>query len=185
MTKRDKIVLLSSVLLAICVIASAVLLLVSSNKTNGVYMESLLFVGVTILIGISSVIIVYFSKVRKSKFEKMLNDEYFQEYEIIKDAVMNSQLSNNSKKEIKEDILDILLSSQKAGKPVNNVVENPVTFSREIIRSFTKPSRSAILNLFDGIIGFVLLVIGVNILLWLKQIDRSFFGIGIGITMIG
>ncbi|MBM3709513.1 MAG: hypothetical protein FJW61_03710 [Actinobacteria bacterium] len=74
---------------------------------------------------------------RKSKFEAILNNEYFQKYEIIKDAVMNSQLSNIAKKEIKEDILDMLITAQKSGKSADDTVGSPESFSRNLCNIFS------------------------------------------------
>jgi len=185
MTKRDKVVMLSAVLLAVCVIVTAILFSADSNKNNGnVNVESLIYVGAAIIIGIISIAAVYFTKVRKDKYEKMLNDVYFKEYEIIKDSIMNSQLSDKSKKETVEDILDMLLSAQKAGKLVDDVIGNPVTFSQRVINSFSGTLRFTIMSLFDGIIAFSLMVIGVNIALWFEQIDKSFFGISVGASMV-
>lgn len=185
MTKRDKVVMLSAVLLAFCVIVSTFLFSANSNENNGnVNVESLIYVSAVIIIGIISVAAVYFTKVRKGKYEKMLNTAYFKEYEIIRDAIMNSQLSDKSKKETVEDILDMLLEAQKAGKSIDVVIGNPVEFSQKIICEYSSLRRFVILSLFDGIIAFALFVIGVTTVLWLEQVDKGFFSIGVDISMV-
>lgn len=185
MTKRDKVVMLSAVLLAFCVIVSTFLFSANSNENNGnVNVESLIYVSAVIIIGIISVAAVYFTKVRKGKYEKMLNTAYFKEYEIIRDAIMNSQLSDKSKKETVEDILDMLLEAQKAGKSIDVVIGNPVEFSQKIICEYSRLRRFVILSLFDGIIAFALFVIGVTTVLWLEQVDKGFFSIGVDISMV-
>ena len=83
MTKRNKIVLLASIFLALCVIATVILNLKYTIHNNAINIESFILIGIVILLSIISVPIVYFSKVRKSKFERMLSNEHFQKYEII------------------------------------------------------------------------------------------------------
>jgi len=104
MTQRNKIALISAVLLALLVILSAIAFAISSTPQNTANKASTLLIAIIILVSISSVFIVYFTKVRKRKYEKLLNQEYYQEYEILKDAVANSQLAISNKKEINEDI---------------------------------------------------------------------------------
>jgi hypothetical protein len=124
MTQRTKIKLMSSVLLALLVILSAIAFAISSTPQNAANSASALLIAIIILASISSVFVVYFTKVQKRKYEKLLNQEYFQEYEILKDAVANSQLAISNKKEVNEDILDILLSAQQVGKSIHEVVGN-------------------------------------------------------------
>jgi len=185
MTKRNKIVLLSSIFLALCVIVTVILnLKYTIHDNNVINIESFILIGIVILLSIISVPIVYFLKVRKSKFERMLSNEYFQKYEIIRDAVMNSQLSSINKKEIKEDMLDILISAQKSGKPAKDTVGNPETFAREILLSYARPGRLPVLSIIDGIMYFIFFILGVSIFIWFEQTDVSFFKTGIDISMI-
>lgn len=184
MTKRNKTVLLASIFLALCVIATVILNLKYTIHDNAININSLILIGIIILLCVISVPIVYFSKVRKSKFEIMLNNEYFQKYEIIRDAVMNSQLSIAAKKEIKEDVLDILISAQKSGKSAKDTIGNPETFAREILLSYAKPGRLPVLSIIDGIMYFILFMLGVSIFIWFEQTDMSFFKTRININMI-
>jgi len=184
MTKRNKIVLLASIFLALCVIATVILNLKYTIHNNAININSLILIGIIILLSIISVPIVYFLKVRKSKFERMLNNEYFQKYEIIRDTVMNSQLSSINKKEIKEDVLDILISAQKSGKSAEDTIGNPETFAREILLSYAKPGRLPVLSIIDGIMYFILFILGVSIFIWFEQTDMSFFKTRININMI-
>jgi hypothetical protein len=125
MTKRDKVVMLASALLAVCVMAGAAASLVFSGRAKGSNTESVLMTAGIILICLLSIVAVYFAKVRKGKNEKLLNSDYLREYEIIRDAVANSQLSPGSKREIYDDVLDMLLSAQRDGKAVSDVVGHP------------------------------------------------------------
>ncbi|MBW6474153.1 MAG: hypothetical protein K0B14_13590 [Anaerolineaceae bacterium] len=104
MTTRNKFLLVSSIVLALLVIASVVFWEIT-GPTNGDKIPVGLFVTI-IVISILSVFVVYFSKIQKKKYEKLLNQEYYEKYEIIKDAVANSQLSAATKKDITEDVLE-------------------------------------------------------------------------------
>ena len=143
MTKRDKFIIFCSIVIALCLIIGIVCI----SGISGSNSKFLSYSVPIIIISLLAVLAVYFSRIRKGKYEKMLNGEYYQKYEAIRDIIMNSQLSNNSKKEIKEDILDILISAQKAGKSVDNVVNSPVEFAENIIKSYLRPERIAVLTL--------------------------------------
>jgi DNA-binding ferritin-like protein (Dps family) len=182
MTTRSKVLLGSSIILALLVIASVVVWEMT-GQSSGEKIPTVLFVGI-ILISISSLFVVYFSKIQKKKYEKLLNQEYYEQYEMIKDAVANSQLSAATKKDISEDVLELMLSAQESGKSVGSVVGDPQVFSQEIISSFAKPFRLAMLNLFDGLIAFILMIMGASFIIWLEQTQQSFFATQLDISMV-
>ena len=181
MTNRNKVLLVSSIILALLVITSVVVWEIT-GQSSGEKIPVVLLATI-ILISVLSVFVVYFSKIQKKKFEKLLNQEYYEQYEIIKDAVTNSQLSVATKKDITEDVLELLLSAQESGKSVDSVVGNSQIFSNEIISSFAKPFRLAMLSLFDGLIAFILMILGASFVLWLEQTQQSFFATRLDISM--
>lgn len=184
MTTRNKILLSSSIILALLVIASVVLWEMSStNQTEGNSMP-VGFVAGIILVSVLSVFVVYFTKIKKRKYEKLLNGSYFEQYEIIKDAVLHSQLSSFHKRDVNEDVLELLLSAQESGKPVDSVIGDTDFFAQEIIRSFAKPSHLAILSLYDSLIAFILMVVGASLVMWLEEIQNSFFTTKLDISMV-
>lgn len=182
LTTRNKVLLVSSIILALLVIAIVVVWEIT-GQSSGEKIPVVLFVTI-IVISILSVFVVYFSKIQKKKYEKLLNQEYYEQYEIIKDAVANSQLSVVTKKDIIEDILELLLSAQESGKSVASVVGDPQIFTNEIISSFAKPIRLAMLSLFDGLIAFILMILGASFVLWLEQTQQSFFATRLDISMV-
>jgi hypothetical protein len=184
MTKRNKMVLMTSIFLALCVIVTLIINFYYTKGNNTIDTNSLIVIGTIILLSIISVFVVYFLKVRKSKFEKILNNEYFQKYEIIKDGINNSQLSSINKKEVKEDMLDLLISAQKSGKSAEDTIGSPEIFTREILLSYSKHGRLTVLSIIDGIVYFILFVLGASIFLWFEKTDISFFNTGIDISMI-
>jgi len=182
MTTRNKVLLVSSIILALLVIASIVVWKIT-GQSSGEKMPVVLFVTI-IVISILSVFVVYFSKIQKKKYEKLLNQEYYEQYEIIKDAVANSQLSAAVKKDISEDVLELLLSAQESGKSIDSVIGDPQVFANEIISSFANPILLAMLSIFDGLIAFILMILGASFVLWLEQTQQSFFAIRLDISMV-
>ena len=180
MTKRDKFIMFCSIAIALCLIFG----IVYTSGISGSNSKLLSYSVPIIIISLLAVLAVYFSRIRKGKYEEMLNGEYYQKYEAIRDIIMNSQLSNNSKKEIKEDILDILISAQKAGKSVDNVVNSPVEFAENIIKSYLRPERIAVLTLLDGIMFSAIFTLLASCVLWLENVRENFFSTSIDIDVL-
>ena len=89
MTVRNKIILASSIILALLVIGSVLVWNISStNQSDNGQMPIVLLIGI-LTVSVLSVFVVYFSKIQKRKYEKLLNKEYYHQYEIIKDGVLN------------------------------------------------------------------------------------------------
>ena len=184
MTTRNKVLILSSLLLAILVIASVILWRVSAGNQDGAGTIPIFLLITIVAISVLSVFVVYFLKIKKRKFEKNLNKEYYERYEIIKDAIVNSQLPAPTRKDIIEDVLDLLLTAQNSGKSINAVVENTDVFVKNIIQSYAQPFRLGILSIFDSLITFVLMVVGASTFMWLEQTSQSFFSIKVDFGMV-
>jgi DNA-binding ferritin-like protein (Dps family) len=183
MTRRNKITIFSSIALAIIVILSIIVWAVSPAGQSTRENIPVIIYALIILASISSVFIVYFAKVRKNNYEKLLNKEYTETYQIIKDSISNSQLSRTVKREVIDDIVDLLLSAQKSGKFIGDVVGNPDDFTEDIFKSYAKPSHLAILSFFDSMIAFVLIILGASALIWFENTQQNFFAIELDISM--
>jgi len=184
MTKRNKITLISSVALAAIVIFSTLVWAFNSSSPSNTMKLPVILYALIIFISMLSVSIVYYSKIKKKNFEKHLNDEYIETYQIIKDAIGNSQLSKSIKKDINEDVLDLLLSAQKNGKMVKNVIGDQTLFTQEIIRSYASKSKLALLSFIDSMIALVLMILGANTLNWLENTSQNYFSIGLDLSMM-
>ncbi len=184
MTKRNRMILLSAALLAVLVIISAVIAFGRPGADGKTDTASLILSVCIIAAGILSVVVVFLTKVRKGRYEKQLNAEYYSRYEIVRDAVVNSQLAGATKAEIRGDLLDLLMSAQAAGKAAEGVVGDPDAFAREIIRSYSKPAHMVMLGLIDAAFAFAAFVLGVTVVLWFEKTKNSFFSVGIGIDLV-
>ncbi len=183
MTSRSRFILSVAVLLAVMVIASSVFLAISGSRGT----EGAASMSATIAIGIVavfSVVVVYMGKVRKSKAESMLGKEYFLGYEQIKDAIYSSDLPKARMKEISDEVLDMLLSAQKAGRKPGDVIGDPRVFIKMVMESSTKPSRLLTSGLINGVGTFILFILGITLVLWMEEPDAGYFGTAIDMSMV-
>ncbi len=184
LTKNNKIILFSSILLALLVILSVLIWGFMDNKNpDGGNLPLPLLVTI-LAAAVLSVFVVFFTKIRRKKYEKSLNSAYFEKYEQVKDAVYHSQLPMGIKKEISEDVLELVLSAQNEGKQAEEVYGDVQAFSKNILSAYAKPSRFIFLNLIDSLIALILFVFGVNLFLWLENADQTIFAMRIDIAMI-
>ena len=137
-----------------------------------------------ILISLASILYVYFMKVRKNRDERLLDADFYREYELVKDAIALSQLPSGLKKDVTDDVLEMLITAQKAGRSVSDVIINPQSFADEIISSFAKPSSFFLLNLFDSGAFLSVFVLFTNLAIWLENTENGFFNVKIEISMI-
>lgn len=183
MTQRSKIIQLSSVLLAVCLIASAILLITEGRGDLNSTSISAISVGI-ILTSALSVINVYLSKIKKKSDELKLNESFFREYEMIRDTVMNSELPKSEKNGIVEDVLEMLLTAQFNGRTIQATVGNTESFAKSILSACTGKPQSLILGFLDGSIGFLLFSLLISLMLWLEDFSKGFFNQNIDISTV-
>lgn len=183
MTRRSFVILLSSILLAASVIASSIILIIEVQGTATSPSSITISIGL-ILISLLSVVFIYFAKIRKRPDEKKLDENYFREFEIIKDAIMNSRLPKSYKKTITEDVLELMLTAQSNGKSVQAAIGDSASFAKDILNACISKPRSAVLGLIDGILAFILFTLAVCTLLWLEDFSVGFFNQKIDIIML-
>ncbi len=182
MTYRSKVVFFSAILLGLCVTATSLIWALSSKGSAQI--SGLIVTISAILISLASILYVYFMKVRKNRDERLLDLDFYREYELVKDAIALSQLPSGLKKDVTDDVLEMLITAQKAGRSVADVIINPQSFADEIISSFAKPSSFFLLNLFDSGVFLSVFVLFTNLAIWLENTENGFFNVKIEISMI-
>jgi hypothetical protein len=183
MTQKSKAILISSILLAASIIASSVLLIIEVRGAQ----TSILTIatsGGLILISILSVVFVCLVRIRKRPDEKMLDESYFREFEVIRDAIMNSPLASRYKKSTTEDVLELMLTAQSNGKSVRAAIGDAESFAKGILNAYISRPRSAILGLIDGMMTFLLFTLFISALLWFEDFPTGFFSQKIDIIMV-
>lgn len=182
MTKRDKIVILSSVVLALLVIASIVLYGVKSTAWD---QTASLALGVgLIVLSLLSVGFVFIRLVRKSTFEKRLHPEFLIVYQGMKDALINSELRPADQREALSDILELMISAQEGGKTVGAAFPDTAGFTQAVVKAYTKKGRRGLFLLLNGGVAFLSFAVMVQTLLWLEDPAKSYFTQRIDIGMI-
>lgn len=183
MTNRSKVIFLSSLLLAICVIVSAIMLIIAGRGTSSSTSTTAIAASI-IFISMMSVILIYFTKIKRRHDEIKLNESFFREFEIIKDIVTSSTLPRHYKKSILEDVLEILLTAQTAGRSVDSSIGDAESFAKDIIDACIGKPHTIINSLIDGAIAFILFMLLITSLLWIEDISQGFFNQSIDISMI-
>lgn len=184
MTNRAKMVLIASVLLALGVIASTIPLLKTAFEGEFVNIQILIFSLIIILLGIISVIGVYYSKVKKDQIERQLTKEFYEGYEIIKDSIMNSQLDRLTIKDIKEDILDMLILAQNSGKSFKETIGDAKKFSLDILEQYGKTPKYNIIHFIDSVVYMIMFVLGVTAVMWAEDVNKNFFNVKIDVSIL-
>lgn len=182
MTKRDRIVIVCAVLLAVFVITGVVF----QGITNAVWKQasSLLVTVGFILIGLFSVFVVLFLRIRKSAYEKRLQPDYFAVYQGIQDALNASALPKADRRDALSDILELLLSAQNSAKPIDSVIPNPAAFTQSVLQSYASNARRCFFNLINGCFACLAFVVLTQTLLWLESPRQSFFLAQIDVSML-
>lgn len=182
MTYRSKVVFFSAILLGLCVTATSFIWAMSSK--GSAQNPGPIVTVAAILISLASIVYVYFMKVRKNRDERLLDADFYREYELVKDAIALSQLPSGLRKDITDDVLEMLITAQKAGRSVADVIVDPQSFADEIISSFAKPSSFFLLNLLDSGAFLSVFVLFTNLAIWLENAESGFFKAKIEISMI-
>ena len=182
MTKHDKAALISSSLLAVLVIASVVLALYNGSAQNQ-QAELIVLIGI-ILLSIFSVGIVFFTRVRRSGYEKRISKEYFAVYQSIKNTLSVSELSQIDRKEALADIQELILSAQHSGKPVQSAFPDVDLFTRQLVLAYGGKNRKVLLSFLSGCMLFVFFVVMTQTLLWLENPAQTFFSQRIDFSML-
>ncbi len=182
MTKRDKVVMINAVVLAILVIATTILQAATNAEQNRPVLWPVTIA--IILLCLFSVVFVFIRRVRKSTYEKRLKPDFFNAYQGIKDALVSSELPTVYQREASSDILELLLSAQASGKTVDSVIPNTKEFSKRILYAYSSKSRAGVIGLIDGCIAFLLFVLVSHTLLWLEQTSQNYFIVKTDASMI-
>ena len=183
MTQRSRVILTSSIFLAASVIATTVLWIVEGRGAMTSTSTIVISIGI-ILVSILSVVFIYLMKVKRRSDEKKLNESFFREFELIKDAIMNSPLPPSNKKNITEDVLELLLTAQSNGKTVEAAIGDTESFAKDIISACISKPRSIVIGFLDGAIAFILFMLFITTLLWLENLSMGFFNQRIDTIMV-
>ena len=143
----------------------------------------LMIAGVLIALAILSIFMTY-RKISKEGYEKDLNGKYLELYERVKEFLDHENISKKSREEIKEEVLDIILSSQKEMRDPEEIFgEN---FERAIenwVESYGT-SNKMITLIIDSLMLFFVFMISMHLLNYIENLEIEFFKVEIDNFML-
>ena len=181
MTKQSRALMYGSIFISGLVILTALLLLISASRNNRV-INGAIIAGVFIM-AVVAVGIMFFARKQIMYRAKLLNSEFFEEYERICDMLQGSVLGHLEKKETLKDILGLFIDAQNSGRSVEQVTGgNTEEFVARVQESFGFRSKFVFM-LLTGIRYSVIYLFMVQLYEWIKH-GGSFFDAQPGYSMI-
>jgi DNA-binding ferritin-like protein (Dps family) len=180
MTTRSKIIMINAVILAILVIIGLASSLKAMPLGNTPIYLLVIFGSASVL----SIPIVYFSKVRPKRYEKLLGKDYAHRYELLKDILGQSGLPARSRREVLNDCLELLINAQHADKPVDDVIPDVSSFAKEILETYSRRKSHWWHLLPNSILYFVVFVLGMQAVVWLEDNRQDWFSIRTDLSML-
>ncbi len=169
MTRRDKVILFCAVLLAGLVAATALVYWIGADRNEA---GPILLFCFSVVLGAGSVWVVHRTLIRARRGEALLDPDFRAAYQTVRDAAASSPLGVRTRGEVLDDVLDLMLSSQRDGRHAAEAIGNPVTFASEILRVYLRPGRRWLLDALDGLVAWGLMVLGSGLLLWIEDAER-------------
>ena len=138
----------------------------------------LMIAGVLIALAILSIFMTY-RKISKEGYEKDLNGKYLELYERVKEFLEHENISKKSREEIKEEVLDIILNSQKEMRNPDEIFgENFEKAIENWVESYGT-SNKVITLMIDSLMLFCVFMISMHLLNYIENLDIGFFKVEI------
>jgi DNA-binding ferritin-like protein (Dps family) len=181
MTKQSRALMYGSIFISGLVILTTLLLIISASRNNrGI--NGAVIAGILIL-AVVAVGIMFLARKQIMYRAKLLNSEFFEEYERVCDMLQGSVLGHLEKKETLKDILGLFIDAQNSGRSVEQVTGgNTEDFVARVQASFGYRSKY-IFMLLTGTRYSIIYLFMVQIYEWIKHGD-TFFDAQPGYTMI-
>lgn len=179
---QSKWMIFSSLALSVALIATVLLYFFRVSESNG-NSELWFVIGMIVLAAVSFGLILM-HRLRRGRYARRLNEDYYAVYEKISDALNTSVLSYTEKKETRNDILSLLVEAQENGRMVQDVVGDDISsFIDKVKRSFGYRS-GFVFNLLSSVQYGIILVTCVQIILYFEHLgEKSFFDAQIGFSL--
>jgi DNA-binding ferritin-like protein (Dps family) len=176
-TKSKWMIISSFVLSALLIATIAVNMAAYSWETDMVFVIGLIALAVAAFAG--TVIM----RLRRRGYAKRLSEEYFAEYEKVRDALGSSMMSRAEAKETLEDVLSLMLEAQAQGRGVKEVVGETDAFVRRLLDSFGYRNNFLFQMLSVVQYGIILTSL-IQLLIYFEEGGRTgIFDIRIGVSM--
>lgn len=137
-------------------------------------------VNMGFIIGLAALAVAVFAgftaaRLRRSRYVRMLNDAYYAAYEQIADALSASELGMAERREVREDVVAMLLAGQQAGRAAEDVAGKSASAFVARVKTAFGYRSSFVFNLMAALQYGVLLVAFVQLIIYLEDAGRIRF----------
>ena len=172
MTKQSRYLVYGSLFISGLVIFSTLLLIMMTTR-NGGQVNWAIFTGIFIL-AVGAVALMFYTRKRISYQAKLLNEEFFAEYEKVCDRLQGSVLGFIERRETQKDILGLFIDAQNSGRTVVQVTGGDTeAFVKKVQDSFGYRNKFIFL-IISGIQFSIMYLFMIQLYVWLKA-GGSFF----------
>ena len=102
---------------------------------------------------------------------------YLEKYEQVLEHIGSASLPGAGKTDLAGDVLEMLLTAQKSGRPADLVLPDTAAFAAEMIEARTGHRASRLMSLLSSMIYLVCFILGTQLLLWLEDTYKNLFAI--------
>jgi len=181
MNKKTKTLLLFSIVLSILLILTTITYLMKSLENSGMISGLLIFSISVICVALLSVLIVFIFRRRKEKQYELLGEDFKDALDDIMLGINSSNMNAISKKQVEEDLLDLLAQADAAGKKVKDVIgQDQDKFVEEVIKAHGAKHTFCTYEL-SGLQYFVIYLFIAHLYEFLKHMNenRAFFEVSV------
>lgn len=184
MTNRSRLILTAAVLLAIGISTTAIFLLTNAARNGTLSVQTIAFSVVILLAGVASVPVVYFTKIKRSKTEKLLDGEFLEAYELIRDVVFSSRLPKHTADDILDDVLDLMVTARHNNRPLKEIIADPRGFALKITEQYGGKKKYGIVSFLDSLLYMAGFTLGASALMWLKEPEQGIFNTPLDVSLL-
>lgn len=143
----------------------------SISSASPLFMLKYLFVSIDLIL---IILYFFFHFIKTNKFEELLDDDFRNSFEQIMFEINRSYLTKQQKNEIKNDLLELLITSQESNRCVHQVVCDTGSFANDIIKSYGK-YQWVLIGLANGFLYTTIFILVEPYLPYLLSFDRYIF----------
>jgi hypothetical protein len=184
MAQIMKTKLIAVIVVSVVLVATGIWYFAASTMKGGADLGSVLILGAICLFALLAVAYTISLKLKLEEKMKLLDEPGRAAYEAMSLEIRGSPLSGSEKRDLSEEILDILISAQAEGKGAESIVgKDPVQFVRGTLESYGV-ARNRFLLIFDSIMYFLGYLAGFQVFFALRSPGISFFSVGFEVSLV-
>ncbi|MEA3424483.1 MAG: hypothetical protein U9Q80_11900 [Bacillota bacterium] len=178
MTSKSKIKILISVLIGILVIFSISIYLniILRNDTMTTLVGG---IAIVLIILAAVAVVMTIKRVSKTGYEKDLEGKYLELYEDACEYLEISNISKKGRKEIKEEILDVVLNSQEIKRNPEEIFGDDFEQAMDGWVVSYGGSNKKVSLLIDSAMFYFILLLVLHVLNYIENMNVYFFDVGI------